>query len=89
MSNAIRIVVLSTNTTRPSTFQNKNYAWQSAAIYNGGDFPLPFNVHVEQGKEYPKGEYTLDPRSFQLDDKGNLRLKGIKLLPLGGTSAKA
>ena len=37
--------------------------------------------------EYEPGEYTICPTSFQRDDFGNLKLKSVKLLSLGGSSA--
>ncbi|MCF7220396.1 G5P family DNA-binding protein [Marilutibacter chinensis] len=89
MNMHVRVVIQSTNTNRPSEFKGRRYGWQNAAIFNGGDFPLPFGVHVELGHEYPPGEYTIDPVSYQLDERGNLRLKGIKLLPVGGNSKAA
>lgn len=90
MSNEIIIEVRSTELSRVKEYNRKMYGTQHAAIYNGSDFPLPINVNVEQGHEYPKGRYTIDPRSFTRDEMGNLKIKGLKLLPLGGTStAKA
>jgi len=89
MSMHVRVVIQSTNTNRPSEFKGKRYGWQNAAIFNGGDFPLPFGVHVEIGHEYAPGEYTIDPQSYQLDERGNLRLKGVKLLSVGGAAKPA
>lgn len=86
MSNHVRVVIASPATVRPNNFKGVDYAWQNAAIFNGGDFPQPFYVHVEVGKEYPKGEYTIAPTSYQLDERGNLRLKSIKLLPISGSA---
>lgn len=85
--NVVRVVVQSTNTRDSKEFQGKHYGWQAAAIFNGGDFPLPFQVNVQIGHEYPPGEYTIDPRCFSADERGNLRISKIKLLPLGGTTA--
>lgn len=82
------IEVRSTELTRVKEYNRKMYGTQHAAINNGGDFPLPINVNVEQGHEYPPGQYVIDPRSFTRDDMGNLKIKGLKLLPLGGTSAQ-
>lgn len=89
MSNAIRVEVRTTNLVDVKQFDGnkKTYGWQNAAIYNGGDYPAPFRVNVEEGHEYPPGDYTLDPRSYRVDEMGNLKLKSVKLLPLGGTSA--
>lgn len=89
MNNAVRIVVASKELARAEEWKGKTYGEQTAAIYNGTDFPLPIKVRVERGHEYEPGEYTIDPRSFTRDDMGNLKIKGLKLLPLGGTSAAA
>lgn len=87
--NVVRVVVASVELSNVKQFdQNKKwYGTQQAAIYNGGDFPMPFGINVEQGHEYAPGEYTLAPSSFQRDERGNLRIKSPKLLPLGGSSA--
>lgn len=86
--NMIRIEVRSKQLDRVRPYQGKNYGEQSAAIHNGHDFPLAFKVNVEEGKEYDPGEYTIDPRSFVTDQMGNLSLKRVRLLPVGGASAK-
>lgn len=84
MSNFVRVVVASTDLRDIKEFQGKYYGWQSAAIYNGGDFPAPFQVNTERGHEYAPGEYTIDPRSFRPDDRNNLQLKKVKLIPMAG-----
>jgi hypothetical protein len=86
MSNEIVIEVRSTKTDRQRGFRDKQYADQGAAIYNGGDYPLPIKVNVEVGHEYQPGQYTIDPRSFTCDEHGNLKVKSLRLLPLGGSS---
>lgn len=82
------VVIQSTNLQDVKEFDGnkKTYGWQSAGIFNGGDFPLPFRVNVEKGHEYAPGEYVIAPRSFITDGMGNLKLKSIKLLPTGGSS---
>jgi hypothetical protein len=89
MSIHIRVTVLSKVLHDAKVFaQNgKTYGRQNAAIFNGGDFPVPFNVNVEAGHEYEPGEYTIAPSSYRVDEMGNLKLKSTKLLPLGGSSA--
>ena len=91
MANEIRVIVQSKNLSNVKKFDGngKFYGTQSAAIFNGGDFPMPFGVNVEEGHEYEPGEFTLDPRSFQRDGMGNLKLAKLKLLPLGGGSLPA
>jgi hypothetical protein len=85
--NVIRVVVQSKNLTEVKDFKGKNYGWQGAAMYNGGDFPAPFRVNVQQGHEYEPGEYTFAPQSFVATEQGHAQLKRVKLLPLGGSSA--
>jgi hypothetical protein len=87
--NVIRVVVQSKNLVEVKPFKEKTYGWQSAAMFNGGDFPVPFRVNVEVGHEYEPGEYTFDPRSFIATEQGHAQLKRVKLLPLGGSSAVA
>lgn len=84
----VRVVIQSTTLQDVKEFEGnkKTYGWQSAGIFNGGDFPLPFRVNVEKGHEYPPGEYVISPRSFIADNMGNLKLKSIKLLPISGSS---
>lgn len=84
----VRVEIRSTTLDRVRAFQGRNYGEQNAAIHNGGDYPLPFKVNVEQGHEYPPGIYTIDPRSFRADEYGNLKIKALRLLPVAGSSAK-
>jgi len=83
----IRVEVKSTQLDRVRVYQGRNYGEQGAAVYNGGDFPLPIKVNVEVGHEYAPGVYAIDPRSFRADEFGNLKIKALRLLPLGGSSA--
>lgn len=85
----VRVVVASKNLHDVSDFKGKQYGWQDAAMFNGGDFPTPFHVNVPVGHEYEPGDYTFDPRSFSVDDNKNARLKRVKLLPVGGASMPA
>lgn len=87
--NGIRVVVQSKTLTRVEEFKGKRYGEQSAAMFNGGDFPQPIKVRVTEGGEYEPGEYTFDPASFIADDMGNPKLKRVRLLPLGGASGPA
>lgn len=84
--NIIRVEVRSKNTDRAREYKGKTYAEQQAAIYTGGDYPMPFKVNVEVGHEYEPGEYTIDPRCFTTDQYGNLVVKAVRLLPIGGAS---
>jgi hypothetical protein len=84
---AIVVVIQSKNLNRVEEWKGKYYGEQSAAMRNGGDFPTPIKVRVERGHEYEPGEYTFDPASFIADEMGNPKLKRVKLLPLGGSSA--
>lgn len=84
----IRITVPSDKPLRTYDFKGTTYAEQEAAIYTGGHFPRPFHVTTKAGESYPKGDYTLDPASFDLGDNGKLILKRVRLLPMSG-AAKA
>jgi hypothetical protein len=82
----IRVTVPSDKPEREYQFKDKWYGEQTAAIHTGGHYPLPFTVNSPKGEYYPKGEYTLDPVSFGTNDRGQLALKRIKLLPTSGAS---
>lgn len=86
MSNQLIVLVKSKELHRVENWKGKNYGEQGAAMFNGGDFPTPIKVRVEQGHEYEPGEYVFDPRSYIADEMGNPKLKRIKLLPLGGST---
>lgn len=83
---SIRIEVKSKELRRVEEWKGKHYGEQSAAMFNGGDFPTPIKVRVEKGHEYEPGEYVFDPQSFIADEMGNAKLKRIKLLPVGGSA---
>lgn len=82
--NTVEVEVKSTELNNVSEYKGKHYGNQRVGLHNGGDFPVPFDVYVERGNEYPKGRYVIDGRSYTTDDKGRLVLKRLKLLPLGG-----
>lgn len=83
----MRIEVKSTNTKPAREYKGKFYADQQAALHNGGDYPLPFNLNVERGHEVPAGEYTLSPSVFGTDQFGNLIMRRVKPSDLVSTSA--
>lgn len=89
MSNNLHVVVrvLSKQLNRVENWKGKNYGEQGAGMFNGGDFPTPIKVRVEQGHEYEPGDYVFDPASFIADEMGNAKLKRVRLLPIGGASA--
>lgn len=82
----IRVSVPSDKPDRDYEFKGQRYAEQSAAIHTGGHFPVPFTVNTKYGESYPKGEYTLDPASFATNDRGQLVMKRVRLLPMTGAS---
>ena len=82
----IRVTIPSDKPDRDYEFKGQRYAEQAAAIHTGGHFPLPFHVTTKLGESYPKGEYTLDPNSFAINERGKLGLKSVRLLPLNGAS---
>lgn len=84
MNNQLIVMVATKNIDRVDEFKGKRYGEQSCAMRNGGDFPTPIKVRVEEGHEYEPGEYVFDPRSYISDEMQNPKLKRIRLLPLGG-----
>jgi hypothetical protein len=87
MNNQMVVVIASKTLDRVEEWKGKRYGEQGAAMRNGGDFPQPIKVRVEEGHEYDPGEYVIDPRSYIADEMGNPKLKRIRLLPSGGASA--
>lgn len=83
----LRIVIPSDKSTRSYEFKGQRYNEQEAAIYAGGHFPKPFHVTTKDGNLYPAGEYTLDPSSFGVSDRGKLILQSVRLLPTKGAGA--
>lgn len=86
--NALLVKVASKNCNNAREFKGKWYGEQDVALLNGSDFPMPFKVNVEQGHEYEAGDYIIDPRSYTTDEHRNLKLKSMKLLPIGGIAKK-
>ncbi len=84
--NTVQVEIKSTTVLNGKEYQGKRYGNQVAGLHNGTDFPVPFKVYVEESNPYPKGMYVIDGRSFVTDQNGNLALKRLKLLPLGGKS---
>lgn len=83
---SVVVEVRSKELRRVENWKGKNYGEQTAAMYNGGDFPTPIKVRVEQGHEYEPGRYVFDPASFIADEMGNPKLKRVRLLPVGGAN---
>lgn len=49
---------------------------------------LPFKIGLGRKPAYEAGEYMLDPRSFALDEYGNLKLKKyVDVLPIKAHAA--
>lgn len=78
----MKIQIKSKNTSNQREYKGRMYGEQEAAILGGGDYPLPFKVNVELGKEYDPGDYTLDVQSFATDQHRNLQLKRVRLVKL-------
>jgi len=57
----------------------KVYGEQSAALHDGGDFPLPFKLNVEVGREHEPGMYAIAPGCHGTDKFGNLVLARVRL----------
>ena len=76
----MRVEIKSKTSTNHRTGNNgKTYGEQSAALHTGGDFPLPFKLNCEVGKERDPGWYLLDGSSFGTDKFGNLVLTRVTL----------
>jgi len=75
----MQIEVKSKNLANVRDYKGRNYGEQQAAILSNGDYPLPFKLNVEQGKEYEPGLYELDVAGFGTDKHGNLLLNKVRL----------
>ena len=63
---------------------------QTAGLDLGNGFHLPFRVGLGQRPAYPAGEYDIDPKSFALNQYGDLTLgRYVDLVPIGARSAPA
>lgn len=76
------IVIKSENTRHERTSKGTDLRKQEAAIDSGSDFPLRFELTVDQ--PYKPGKYTLAGSAFRVGRFGGLELDpyGIKLEPL-------
>lgn len=83
----LKVVVPDSKPTRQYDFNGKTYSEQSCDIFNGHRYPQEFIVTTVAGNEYPKGDYLLDPHSIVVNDKRKLAIKGVKLLPMNGSTA--
>ena len=77
----MRIEIKSKNLGNVRDYKGNPWGEQSAAIHGGGDYPTPFKLNVQQGKEYAPGFYELDPSGFGTDKHGNLLLNKVRLVP--------
>lgn len=63
---------------------------QTAALDLGNGYELPFRVGLGQNAAYQPGEYDIDPRSYKLNDYGDLELsRYVDLVPVQHKSAPA
>lgn len=63
---------------------------QTAGLDLGNGFELPFRVGLGKRPAYAAGEYDIDPRSFALNEYGDLKLaKYVDLVPIGAAKPKA
>jgi hypothetical protein len=57
---------------------------QTVGLDLGNGFALPFRVGLGSKPAYQPGEYDIDPKSFALNQYGDLQLaKYVDLVPLG------
>lgn len=78
-STAVNERVIRTKDGRTITFRE-----QKAALDDGGDFPQPFVINLEDRQgPYAVGEYQVNPSSFYVDGKFNkLTLGRLQLDPI-------
>jgi len=81
MQTAIHVEIKSTDLRNERDYKGSMYGEQSAALHGVGDFPLPFKLNRKAGEAYPVGKYQLDPTGFATDERGNLRLSRVRLIP--------
>ena len=56
---------------------------QTFGLDLGNGYELPFRVGLGRKPAFQPGEFTIDPKSFQLDQYGGLQLKKyVDVLPL-------
>lgn len=61
---------------------------QMVGLDLGNGHALPFKVGLGNRPAYKAGQYDIDPRSFGLDQYGNLTLKRyVDLVPVGAMKA--
>lgn len=77
----MRVEVKSTELRNLRDYKGRMYGEQTCALHGVGDFPLPFKVNRAEGEAYPPGLYELDPSGFGVDERGNLKLTRVRLIP--------
>lgn len=73
------IEVKSTQITGQRPYRDRMYGEQQAALYSDTDYPRPFKLNVEVGKEHQPGRYELAGDSFGNDKHGNLTLVRVRV----------
>lgn len=77
----MEILIKSENTRIEKTRRGTELRKQQAAVDQGADYPLPFELTVDE--PYPPGRYVLDVWSFRVNPFGGLELNpyNIRLVP--------
>lgn len=70
-----------TSTNHRQGNNGKTYGEQQAALFDGGDYPIPFKLNREAGQELNPGRYRFARGSFGTDKFGNLVLGRLSLEP--------
>ena len=80
----MEIHIKSTNTRMEETSKGTKLVKQQAAIEQGNDYPLAFDLVVDQ--PYPPGRYVIDPSCFKVNQFGGLELDryNLRLVPIKG-----
>jgi len=76
------ILIKSVNVVTSKTNKGTTIVRQQAAIDQGRDFPLVFELVVD--KPYQPGQYRLDENAYRVNQYGSLELDpyNLKLVPL-------
>lgn len=79
---SFQVEIKSKDLRNQNEYKGKMYGEQQCALLGYGDYPLPFKINRESHQALEPGLYTIDPQSFATDERGNLRLVRLKLVPV-------
>ena len=73
----MHIIVKSENVRKETTRKGTELLKQQAAFDQGGDYPIPFDLTVNE--PYAPGKYQLSPYSFRVSPFGGLELNPFNI----------